>query len=143
MGYIDADTHVFETEKTWSYLAESERHLAPIPLVSAWGPEIRMGVIDGVRVGRGAASWEALAPPTSVRDLSDIKGRVEWMDRAGVETQILISTFFLAAIVRRADQEAALCRSYNRWMADAYAESKGRLRWAIAAPTLSMDEAKK
>jgi predicted TIM-barrel fold metal-dependent hydrolase len=35
--------------------------------------------------------------------------------------------------------EAAMARSYNRWMADIYAESKGRLHWAVVPPLSNIE----
>ena len=36
---------------------------------------------------------------------------------------------------------AAICRSYNRWMADVYAEGRGRFRWSAVVPVLALHEA--
>jgi hypothetical protein len=139
MGFVDADTHVFETETTWSYLSQKEQHLAPMPLVTAWGAERRVWFVDGVRIPRGAANWEEKPPSGAVRTLEDVPGRIAWMDKLGVETQVIISSFFLGAVLKRTEQETALARAYNRWMADVWAESKGRLRWTLIPPTLDLD----
>ena len=34
MGVIDADAHVIETERTWSFMLEEDRRFAPELLVS-------------------------------------------------------------------------------------------------------------
>jgi predicted TIM-barrel fold metal-dependent hydrolase len=39
--------------------------------------------------------------------------------------------------------EVALCKAYNRWLADRTAGSRGRLRWVAQAPMLDMDAAVK
>ena len=41
----------------------------------------------------------------------------------------------------RAAVEVALCKSWNRWLADIWKQGRGRLRWSCMAPTLSMPDA--
>ena len=41
----------------------------------------------------------------------------------------------------RAEVEVALCKSYNRWMADIWEQGKGRLRWVTPLPLQTIDEA--
>jgi predicted TIM-barrel fold metal-dependent hydrolase len=36
--------------------------------------------------------------------------------------------------------ELALCRSYNRWLADIWRQEKERLRWAAVVPLMSMEQ---
>jgi predicted TIM-barrel fold metal-dependent hydrolase len=63
------------------------------------------------------------------------------MDELGTDIQVLYPTLFILPVTNRPDMELALCRAYNRWMADVWSEAKGRLRWVVAPPTLSMDQA--
>ena len=35
----------------------------------------------------------------------------------------------------------ALCRSYNRWLAETWRRGSGRLRWVVVTPGLSLDKA--
>ncbi len=44
-------------------------------------------------------------------------------------------------MTERADTEVALCGAYNRWMADVWKQSNGRLRWMANLPLLSMSDA--
>jgi hypothetical protein len=49
------------------------------------------------------------------------------MDQLGVNIQVLYPTVFLMPITNRPDSELALCRSYNRWLADICRDGKERL----------------
>jgi predicted TIM-barrel fold metal-dependent hydrolase len=73
------------------------------------------------------------------KNLSDVPLRLHYMDQLGVEKQIVYPTFWLGAIIHRSEVEQAMARSYNRWMADVYAESKGRLHWAVVPPLSDLD----
>jgi predicted TIM-barrel fold metal-dependent hydrolase len=57
------------------------------------------------------------------------------MDRLGVDVQILFPSLWLNVGVRDPIIEAALKRSYNRWLAEATKASGGRLRWMVNVPT--------
>ena len=35
----------------------------------------------------------------------------------------------------------ALCRSWNRWLAEVWHQCRGRLRWSCVVPTMLLDEA--
>src|SRR5262245_65220646 len=68
-----------------------------------------------------------------------VKARLAHMDKLGIETQVLYPTLFLRPVVQEAERERALCKSYNRWMADLWHQGKGRLRW-VAKPPLHLLE---
>jgi len=53
---------------------------------------------------------------------------------------VLFPTIFLTRISENPAVELALTKSYNRWLADIWSESNGRLRWAVVPPLDSMDE---
>jgi predicted TIM-barrel fold metal-dependent hydrolase len=61
------------------------------------------------------------------------------MDELGVDVQVLIPSFFNNANIRRPELEVALTRSYNRWLADVWGQSRNRLRWAIVLPLHSIE----
>ena len=63
------------------------------------------------------------------------------MDELGIDIQVLYTSIFLDQVTERADTEVALCGAYNRWMADVWKQSKGRLRWMANLPLLSMPDA--
>jgi len=145
MPIIDSDTHVIETERTWDYMAESEAPFRPKSLVPSDPPpkEVRGGhefwMIDGKlhprRDNIGAQTTEA------AREMADVEERLRHMDTLGVDVQILFPTVFLEPITDRPEVEVALCRSYNRWMADIWRQGKGRLRWTVVLPWYSLDKA--
>ena len=68
-----------------------------------------------------------------------VRARLAHMDKLGIETQVLYPTLFLRPIVQEAERERALCKSYNRWMADLWRQGDGRLRW-VAKPPLRLLE---
>jgi predicted TIM-barrel fold metal-dependent hydrolase len=63
------------------------------------------------------------------------------MDELGLDVQVLHNTLWIEQVTNRPDAELALCRSYNRWLADLWAHGKGRLRWSCLPPTLSIPDA--
>src|SRR5579871_7059720 len=143
MPIIDADAHVLETERTWSYMAKSEEQYRPriVRTTDPLGVENEWWLIDGrthskqVNVGHET--------PEAAREMADIQARLRHMDELGVDVQVLYPTVFLRPITQRPEAELALARSYNRWLADIWAEGKGRLRWAAVLPLMCMDEALK
>ena len=149
MRAIDADAHVDETEQTWDYLDEASRRFKPIsfelsqaePAGPADGRRHRLWLISGNARLRRFRSDTATGTTQATRELLDVDARLRHMDELGIEAQVLFPTTFLHAVTDRADVELALCRAYNRWLADRTASSGGRLRWAALAPLLSMDQA--
>ena len=138
---IDADAHVIETERTWDYLEESDRRYRPIPISVDMpsGKTRNFWIIDGRLVGgRDNIGKET---PKDAREMADIEARLRHMDEIGTDVQVLYPTLFLRPVTDRAEVELALCHSYNRWLADIWAKGKGRLRWAVQLPLLSMDKA--
>jgi len=84
---------------------------------------------------------DAHHPAQERRELADIQGRLEDMDRMGVETQVIFPTFFIRYGASNAESEEALTSSYNRWIAERCAMSGGRLQWAAVLPLLDADKA--
>jgi predicted TIM-barrel fold metal-dependent hydrolase len=76
----------------------------------------------------------------ATRTLADVQARIRHMDELGVDVQVLYPTLFLTEQTSRARTEVALCRSYNRWLADIWEQSDNRLRWAAVLPLLDMKE---
>ena len=52
--------------------------------------------------------------------------------------QVLYPTVFLRAWTQNPEIEYALCRSYNRWLADIWSNASDRLRWVVMPPLLQM-----
>jgi predicted TIM-barrel fold metal-dependent hydrolase len=153
---IDADAHVVESARTWDYMDPSEKQYRPIPLETREdaGMKLQFWVIDGkVRGFRfpafSAAELERrsrqvgrkFADAQEARELGNVDLRLEHMDQSGVDIQVLHNTMFIEPATDRAAVEVALCKSWNRWLADIWRQGKGRLRWSCMAPTLSMTDA--
>jgi uncharacterized protein len=137
MMVIDADAHVIETERTWEFMAGEDRPFAPERLVSA------KNGIEFWRIGDRVFpnSNLGLNVPEESRDLIDVGARLAHLDQLGIGVQVLYPTLFLRPLTARADAEAALCRGYNRWLAEIWKRGKGRLRWVVIPPLRSLDEA--
>lgn len=151
---IDADSHVLETEHTWDYLDPEDRKYRP-QLVSPRGearPE--RWLIDGrlrglrpltlteqelarqsERTGRDVVTSQA------ARQMDDVELRLKDMDRLGIDIQVLYNTIAIEQISDRPEVDLALCRSWNRWLADIWRQGRGRLRWSMLPPVLSIADA--
>ncbi len=153
---IDADAHVVECARTWEFMDPSEQRYRPIPLETREeaGVRLQFWVIDGKVKGFRfpAFSSEQLAKLSQqvgrkfaeaqeARELGNVDLRLEHMDRTGVDIQVLHNTMFIESATDRAAVEVALCKSWNRWLADIWKQGQGRLRWSCMAPTLSMPDA--
>ncbi len=162
MGFIDADAHVRENDSTWDYFDPNERHYRPITVrsvdASSKSGQIKVDedhaalggvpywIIQDQRVVRhdrynsyDDAAFKTNFPEGSL-DLSGLASRLARMDELGIDVQVIFSTFWIEVVLDDPLAEAALARSYNRWMADATAGSGGRLRWVLKAP-LRIDRA--
>ena len=54
---------------------------------------------------------------------------------------MLHNTLWIVQVAQWPDTEVALCRSWNRWLAEVWKRSQGRLRWSCVIPTMTLDEA--
>lgn len=152
MPVIDADCHVIESDHTWDYFDEEETSFQPLSLVST-RPETegkRFMSIDGrlrsvgFATPRGGAGEELSGynrTSASTRTLADVEARLRHMDELGVDVQVLYPTLYLTELTSRPKPEVAMCRSYNRWLADIWEQSDNRLRWVAVLPLLDMKEA--
>ncbi len=141
MPTIDADAHVLETEKTWDYMDGSERKFRPqlVSATSEQGSLDEFWLIDGrLHLKSQNVGKET---PRAAREMEDVEARLRHMDELEVNIQVLYPTVFLRPITNRPEVELALCKSYNRWLADIWRKGKGRLLWAAVPPLLSITEA--
>jgi uncharacterized protein len=136
---IDADAHVLETEQTWEYMAGTERKYRPQVVRSTDSASSdEYWLVDGTlrlksrNVGKNT--------PMASRELRDPLARLKHMDELGIDIQVIFPTIFIIPLTQRPEIELALCRSYNRWMADIWKQAKERLRWVAVLPLLSMDK---
>lgn len=146
MTVIDADCHVVESERTWSYMEEGDKKYRPQKLKLEGGDlGRRLGdecwVIDGKLIRRGPVGLESTSQES--REMISVDARLHHMDQLGVDIQILFPTIFLRPFSDEAPVEMAICTSYNRWLAEIWSKGGGRLRWAAVLPLLSMAESLK
>jgi predicted TIM-barrel fold metal-dependent hydrolase len=150
MGAIDSDAHVIETMATFDYIDPEYRHLCPRIVRQVEGEHARSNeggaqkefwILDG----RLQPKEHNIGSNTSEesREMRDIRARLKHMDELDIDIQVLYPTVFLRAWTQDPTVETAICRSYNRWLADIYSEGDGRLRWALMPPLRSMDETRK
>ena len=155
MPVIDADAHVVESEHTWDFMESSDMKFRPTLMGS---PESgrQYWFVDGkirglARSVLNTKRLEAISENTgrnvvttqAARDMEDIEARLQHMDELGIDAQVLHSTIFIEQVADRPEVEVAVCRGYNRWLADIWNQGKGRLRWSAAIPYMAMDEALK
>ncbi len=153
---VDADAHVVESAHTWEYMDASERQYRPVPLETREeaGVRLQFWLIDGKVRGfrfpafspeelekRARQVGRRFADAQESRELGNVDLRIEHMDETGVDIQVLHNTMFIESVTDRANVEVALCKSWNRWLADIWRRSEGRLRWSCMAPTLSIPDA--
>lgn len=158
---IDADSHVYEVDETWSYLP-SEYH-ARRPLAVTLKPEdvpymMPMNgfwLIDARVVnptwGRGCV--QAGTPLTLVhpqrksfsvgsQSLQDVDARLRDLDRVGVDIQVVYPSLCVFVMLTHDEGfETALLQSYNTWIAKRCAERPDRLKWVAALPLRQPAEA--
>jgi predicted TIM-barrel fold metal-dependent hydrolase len=135
---IDADAHVIENESAWDYMLESERQFKPRIVGAANGdPSVDYWLIDGRLMPRSNVEKNL---PREAREMSDLSIRIKHMDELNVDIQVIYPTIFIFPTARRPEVDLALCRSYNRWMADIVKKAPERFRWIVVPPLLNMEQ---
>jgi predicted TIM-barrel fold metal-dependent hydrolase len=143
---IDADAHVIENDRTWSYLPEDMRGVAPMLLQQIGGS------FNQTNRGNVASKYwmfETRPQPADrninvedmdagSRELTDVTKRLAHMDELAIDVQVLYPTLFLEPCARDAASEFALYHAYNSWLADIWRQAPTRLRWAAMVPFSSM-----
>ena len=147
MGSIDADAHVIECERTFEFLEpEFEKHRplvvrsdasaaavpsqVNLPQRAFWYLDNRMLPKEG-NIGANTAR--------EAREMEDIGARLAHMDQLGIDVQVLYPTVFLRPWTENPEVEYALCRCYNRWLADIWRQAPERLRWVVMPHLLTME----
>ena len=138
MAVIDSDAHVVETERTWEFMEEDEAAFKPEVVVPKAGGDREYWLVEGRAFAKNRNI--GLDTPDEAREASDIAARLAHMDELGVDVHILYPTIFLRPLTRRPEAEVALCRSFNRWLADIWQKGDGRLRWVVVPPVMSLDK---
>jgi predicted TIM-barrel fold metal-dependent hydrolase len=138
MARIDSDAHVIENERTWEYMEGSDARYKPFTVVPRDGDgSTAYWAIDGRLIARGGN--EAADISKESREMANIQERIKHMDELEVDVQVLFPSLFLRPLTDKPEVEVALCRSYNRWLADIWAQGQNRLRWAAILPTMSIE----
>jgi len=154
MPTIDSDAHVVESIHTWEHMDPSEREFMPQLVRPSGDGKREFWMIDGKLRGlaRQVINTEQfqelseragrkMDTPQETREMENIPARLKHMDELGVDIQVLYPTVFIEHVADRPEVEIALCKSYNRWMADIWEQGKGRLRWVTPLPLQTIDEA--
>ena len=166
MTVIDSDAHVVETERTWDFIPQSDQHLRPVVVYQPEpsGVTKPYWLIDGkirgtVRQPVGArdewdptrvssdmaaaskASGRNMDAPDASKHMEDVGARLRHMDELDIDYQMLYPTIFLRRLTDSPETRVAICRGYNRWLADIWQKAEGRLRWACVLPLNVMEEA--
>ena len=148
MGFIDCDAHVVENDSTWDYLEPSETGYRPRVVTASESPGPGLppsqfwlaGDSWGRRVrGDGNSFGNANLYTGGTTELEDLAARAEDLDALGIDAQLLISTFRLGMEMDNALAEAALSRSFNRWVAERVGDRSDRFPWALRPPLRLMD----
>ena len=148
-GVIDADTHVIETERTWEFMDEAESRFKRVLVGSKRGGDLARDfwLMDGrvfpeeVNVIATVDADGGTGTTAGTRDMSDVAARLAHMDELDVDVHVLYPSLFSKPLTQRPEVELALCRSYNRWLAEIWKMGQNRLRWTAALPFMSMDKA--
>jgi len=158
---IDADTHIAESEAMWQMIDGNMYPRRPVllslPDDTLYGGWNATWLIDGnifpKPVGKGG--FRLVTPSASkiqsnrrdiqiaCRELTDVEARLADMDRGGIAAQVVYPTLFLIYLTDDAELDVALCRAYNRFMAQACAKSHDRIHWVTIPPLRCIEESVK
>ncbi|MDX1484274.1 MAG: amidohydrolase family protein [Alphaproteobacteria bacterium] len=150
MSAIDADAHVVECEATFDYVDPEFHDLKPrvmwqqsedVLTMDNEGkqPQREFWVIDGrIHPKEGNIGHNT---SKDSREMSSIAARLDHMDALEIDIQVLYPTVFLRAWTNDPTVEYALCRSYNRWLAEIWKAAPDRLKWVVMPPLLRRDKA--
>ncbi len=117
---IDADAHIVEGDSLWDSLEGQDKRFRPSRVIEPDGDNAarEFWLVDGV-LRRLMPAYSQV--PNEVRDLTDVPGRIRKMDEMGVDVQVIYPTYFLAPCALRTEVLVALCRGFNRFLANASA----------------------
>ena len=151
---IDADAHVIESDDTWDFLEPAEAKYRPTLIDDPDNPSVSYWQVNGQRgpmalqveseddlESRAQLSKRRTGTPRESRRMQDPTKRVAHMDDLGIDVQVLHATMWLLNLTSEPDGEAALARSWNKWLAATTQASSDRLRWSCLVPSSMPDEA--
>ena len=124
---IDSDAHVEESVETWKYLEPEFYPYRPIPIQlpedTCFGSHNAAWIIDyklRLHAANPTFMKRALEKdiPIPVQELTDVPGRLGYLDALSVDKQVIFPSLWLGCPSENVELEAALARSYNRFMAN-------------------------
>jgi predicted TIM-barrel fold metal-dependent hydrolase len=153
---FDVDAHVLLSPEMWRDLPEAYILRRPRPIRlddaadlgrahTAWFVEGRVSphpfgpgahpskTPEAVMAQYGASSDATELPPSSL-DMSDPEARLRDLDRKGIDLQVIFPTPHYAQMTVDPGFEAALFRSYNRYIARQCRQYPERLQWVGLLP---------
>lgn len=149
---IDADAHVVETEHTWDYLEPAAVKYRPKLFVSPDDPSLQYWVVNGRISGfrfptmsekelaaQSERTGRLVNAAQAAREMDDIDLRLAGMDQLGIDAQVLHNSLWIESVTDVPEIEAALCRSWNRWMADIFTQGHDRLYWTCVVPAFDAE----
>jgi predicted TIM-barrel fold metal-dependent hydrolase len=153
---VDSDTHIAESQAMWKTFPPEMYPRRPAlvtgPTDTIYGRKNAFWLIDGNIFPKpaGKGGFSLITPSESefqrsrgdiaiaCRECTDVPARLGDMDRLGVDVQVIYPTLFLVYLTDDVDLEIELCRSYNRWLAQVWAQSGNRIRWTAVLPLRSL-----
>ncbi|HLN85086.1 MAG TPA: amidohydrolase family protein [Candidatus Limnocylindrales bacterium] len=154
MPTIDSDAHVVESEHTWDFMDAADRKYRPVIVKPRGDSSSEYWFIDGkirglVRAVMTAQEMDEVAErtgrvmstPRETREMENVAARLRHMDDLGIDIQVLYPTMFIEQVSDKPAWEIAICKGYNRWLADIHRQGQGRLRWICVLPLLDMSAA--
>lgn len=150
MAVIDSDAHVIEPDQIWDYMDPSEQQYRPLQLIQARGEgeqqeyiltqaKLHKAKAGGINLFGSGEGGDKRGTPVESRFLLDVEARLRHMDEIGTDIQVIYPTLFIDPIATKPEAEMAMCRAYNRWMAEVSARAGGRLPWVCVVPFRDRD----
>ena len=142
---IDADGHVTEPPTVWAeYVEEAYRGRAPRPALDEHGHPCQ---VVGDRIAMRDALLLTLGPERSFSGYTpraggfDPAARLVDLDSEGIDIAVLYPSIGLYfSDTQDVGLQAALCRGYNRWLADYCRAAPARLIGVAMLPLLDVEE---
>ena len=151
MPTIDSDAHVVESEHTWDFMERADQKYRPLIVRPRGAEGGEYWFVDGkirglVRIVMTAQQMadvtertgRDMRTPKETREMENVPARLKHMDELGIDIQVLYPTIFIEQVTDKPEWEIAICKGYNRWLADIYKQGQGRLRWICVLPLLDM-----
>lgn len=151
---IDADAHVIETDHTWDFMEDGDIRYRPTSLVPDDDSGNAYWLINGQLAGfrlptlsdkqlqvQSERTGRMVTTSAEAREMSDVNLRLAGMDQMGVDLQVLHNSLWIESTTEVPEIELALCRSWNRWMAEIHDQGEGRLFWTCVVPAYDPENA--